>query len=99
SSPYITSKHAVAGLTRTAAIEYAARNIRINAVCPGIIETPLMAKTPGASEHRAEYAALHPIGRFGQVEEVARAVLWLASEEASFTVGTLMTVDGGWTAA
>lgn len=98
SSPYIASKHAVAGLTKTAALEYAKSGIRINAVCPGLIATPLV---PAALTARAstDTSAVFAMGRLGTVEEVASAVLWLASDSASFVTGTLLTVDGGWTAS
>jgi NAD(P)-dependent dehydrogenase (short-subunit alcohol dehydrogenase family) len=97
-SPYVASKHAVVGLTKTAALEYAKSGIRINAVCPGFIATPLV---PAALSARAstDTGAAFAMGRLGTVEEVASAVLWLASDSASFVTGTLLTVDGGWTAS
>lgn len=97
---YVASKHGVIGLTRTAALEYAQRGIRVNAVCPGAIQTPMLERymdsTPGGREamEKAE-----PVGRIGQPEEIASAVLWLCSEGASFTTGQALAVDGGWTAA
>ena len=98
SATYNATKHAVAGLTKTAAVEYASRNIRINAVCPGVIRTAMLNNHPNLAELEPKLVALHPIGRLGEVEEVVKAVLWLASEEASFMHGSLVTVDGGWTA-
>lgn len=98
SSPYNASKHAVAGLTKTCAVEYGAKNIRINAICPGVIRTPLLEKHPNLPELEKSLLPLHPIGRLGTVEEVADVILWLASDRASFVHGALVTVDGGWTA-
>lgn len=98
SSPYNASKHAVAGLTRTCAVEYGAKNIRINAICPGVIRTPLLENHPNLPELEKSLLPLHPIGRLGTVEEVADVILWLASDKASFVHGALVTVDGGWTA-
>ncbi|MDD3352082.1 glucose 1-dehydrogenase [Zoogloea sp.] len=97
-SPYNASKHAVAGLTKTCAVEYGAKNIRINAICPGVIRTPLLENHPNLAEMEKGLIPLHPIGRLGQPEEVANTVLWLASDKASFVHGALITVDGGWTA-
>ncbi|MCM2318180.1 MAG: glucose 1-dehydrogenase [Pseudomonas sp.] len=98
SAPYNATKHAVAGLTKTAAVEYARHNVRINAVCPGVINTAMLRNRPDVAELLPRLTALHPAGRLGEVDEVAEAVLWLASDGASFTHGSLMTVDGGWTA-
>lgn len=98
SSPYNGSKHAVAGITKTCAVEYGAKNIRINAICPGVIRTPLLENHPNLAELEASLLPLHPIGRLGTVEEVADTILWLASPRASFVHGALITVDGGWTA-
>lgn len=95
---YVASKFAVAGMTRTAAVEYAGQGIRINAVCPGNVRTPLLDSTTDASTQEA-LAGLHAMKRLGEPEEVAQAVLWLASDRASFCTGDLMSVDGGWTAA
>jgi len=95
---YATAKHAVVGLTRSAALDYADRGIRINAVAPGIIETSMMARVSGGTAHgRAAMVAEEPIGRLGQPEEIASAVLWLASAGASFAIGTTLVVDGGHT--
>lgn len=97
-SPYNASKHAVAGLTKTCAVEYGAKNIRINAICPGVIRTPLLENHPNLPELEKSLLPLHPIGRLGTSEEVANTILWLASDAASFVHGALVTVDGGWTA-
>lgn len=95
---YHASKHGVIGLTKSAALEYAARGIRINAVCPGIIATPMVT---GMIEREPEAmdALLkeQPIGRLGQPEEIASAVLWLCSNGASFVIGHALAVDGGYT--
>src|SRR3954466_3246677 len=96
---YHATKHGVIGLTRSAALEYAARGIRINAVCPGTIETPMvaemLAKEPEAMK---EIMRDQPIGRLGRPEEIAAAVLWLCSSGASFVIGHALAVDGGYTA-
>jgi NAD(P)-dependent dehydrogenase (short-subunit alcohol dehydrogenase family) len=96
-SAYSASKHAVIGLTRSAALDYATRGIRINAVCPGIINTPMAIAVTKNYEPEIVKAmvAREPIGRFGEPEEIASAVLWLCSPAASFTVGHAMAVDGG----
>jgi NAD(P)-dependent dehydrogenase (short-subunit alcohol dehydrogenase family) len=97
SSAYTASKHGVIGLTKAAAIDYAQSNIRINAVCPGLIDTPLSRRvlTPDELEH---YAKAQPMARVAKPEEVAAAVLWLCSDAASFVTGSALTVDGGFTA-
>jgi NAD(P)-dependent dehydrogenase (short-subunit alcohol dehydrogenase family) len=96
---YHASKHGVIGLTTSAALEYAPRGIRINAICPGTIETPMVADMIAKGElDRAEAAAATPIGRLGQGEEIAASVLWLCSPGASFVVGVALRVDGGYTA-
>lgn len=96
---YVASKHGVVGLTKTAALEYATRNVRVNAVCPGIIQTPMIDRfARGDAQARAALAAQEPIGRVGLPEEIASAVLWLASPGASFTTGHALVVDGGWVA-
>ncbi|MEM8779759.1 MAG: SDR family oxidoreductase [Cyanobacteria bacterium P01_G01_bin.49] len=98
-APYVASKHAVLGLTKTAALEYAQKEIRINAVCPGGIETPLLDNLAQGDNDTMEYIkSLHPIGRLGKPKEIANAVVWLCSDEASFILGQGITVDGGFTA-
>jgi NAD(P)-dependent dehydrogenase (short-subunit alcohol dehydrogenase family) len=95
---YVASKHGVVGITRSAALEYAQTNLRINAVCPGIIDTPMMDRfTGGTPEGRQGAVAQEPIGRVGRPEEIAAAVLWQCSDAASFAVGQIMVVDGGQT--
>ncbi len=97
-APYVAAKHGVIGLTKTAALEYAARGLRINAVCPGVIATPLTGNRSANPQYAAATVALHPIGRLGTPDEVAHAILWLASPGASFATGTALVLDGGWSA-
>jgi NAD(P)-dependent dehydrogenase (short-subunit alcohol dehydrogenase family) len=98
-APYVASKHGVIGLTRVAATEYAQEDIRVNAVCPGIIDTQM---TQGAEEESSDeldqLTQMQPLGRRGTPEEIANAVVWLASEEASFVTGNAYPVEGGYTA-
>jgi len=98
SPAYTAAKHGVIGLTRAAALDYAAQNIRINAVCPGYIDTPMMGRFTGdTAEGRAQVISEEPIGRMGRPEEIANAVLWLCSDAAGFVVGHPLVVDGGQT--
>jgi NAD(P)-dependent dehydrogenase (short-subunit alcohol dehydrogenase family) len=96
---YHGSKHGVIGLTRSAALEYAPRGIRVNAICPGTIETPMVTQMIATGDLDADEAVVNqPIGRLGTAEEIAAAVLWLCSPAASFVVGIALPVDGGYTA-
>ena len=95
---YVASKHGVVGLTKTAALEYAQQGIRVNCVCPGYIATPMTAPGMQDPERMARIIASEPVGRMGQPEEVAEAVVWLCSDAASFVTGHTMTVDGGYVA-
>jgi NAD(P)-dependent dehydrogenase (short-subunit alcohol dehydrogenase family) len=96
---YSASKHAVEGLTRSAALEFAKMGVRINAVAPGAIETPMADRMFGSAENlNKTFGAAHPVGRAGKPEEVAPAVLWLASDAASFITGHILNTDGGYSA-
>jgi NAD(P)-dependent dehydrogenase (short-subunit alcohol dehydrogenase family) len=92
---YVASKHGVLGLTKSAAIEYAQDGIRVNAVCPAVIETPMAERAFGEPGVSKRMVSLHPLGRFGKPMEVAKAVLWLCSDKSSFTTGQYIGVDGG----
>ncbi len=97
-SAYSASKHAVIGLTKSAAVEYGRKGIRVNAVCPGVIRTVMLERAVQADPKVATtVAGAHPIGRIGEPDEVAAAVLWLSSDASSFVTGLAHTVDGGLT--
>ncbi|PKM05155.1 MAG: short chain dehydrogenase [Gammaproteobacteria bacterium HGW-Gammaproteobacteria-6] len=97
-SIYSASKHAVLGLTRSAAVEYAKKGVRINAVCPAVIDTEMFRRAAAIDPRKADFAAaMHPVGRIGKAEEIAAAVLYLCSEGAGFTTGIALPVDGGAT--
>jgi NAD(P)-dependent dehydrogenase (short-subunit alcohol dehydrogenase family) len=96
SAGYVAAKHGVVGLTQTAALEYSAQGVRVNAVGPGFIETPLLAGMDAAA--RAGLVALHPIGRLGRPQEVAELVVWLSSPASSFVTGAYVPIDGGYLA-
>jgi NAD(P)-dependent dehydrogenase (short-subunit alcohol dehydrogenase family) len=95
-SIYVATKHAVEGLTKAAAVEFGKQGIRVNAVAPGTIDTEMVARFP--KEAQAWLLTQHPVGRFGTSEDIAAAVLYLASDAAKFTTGTILAVDGGWSA-
>lgn len=95
---YAATKHGVIGMTKSAALEYAADGIQINAICPGIIETPMMGRfSGGTAEGRARVIGQEPIGRMGKPEEIAATAMWLASDYGGFTIGHAVVVDGGQT--
>lgn len=96
---YCSSKGGIVQLTRTAALEYAQQGIRVNALCPGVIDTPMVERiTGGEPETEAQYTALEPVGRMGSPEEMAQAAVWLCSERASFVTGHPLVADGGMVA-
>ncbi len=98
-SAYVASKHGVVGLTKTAALEYAKSGIRVNAVCPGLIQTPMMERITNDQPQLGEaLVAAEPIGRTGRPEEIAESVVWMCSDAASFVTGHAMSVDGGFVA-
>src|ERR1700733_12869110 len=95
-SAYNAAKHGVVGLTRNAALEFASAGVRVNCVCPGIVDTPLVARTSGTSEEIREVLhRAHPLGRMAKPVEIAKCVLFLASDDASFVTGHALMVDGG----
>jgi NAD(P)-dependent dehydrogenase (short-subunit alcohol dehydrogenase family) len=96
---YVASKHGVVGLTRVAALENAKLGVRVNAICPGVVQTAMIDRVTGKqADVVAQLLAPQPIGRLGTPEEIASAVLWLCSRGASFTTGQALAVDGGWVA-
>ena len=96
---YVASKHAVIGLTKSVALEFAKQNVRVNAILPGGIETPMIDRyTQGNEKAQKFFESLHPIGRVGKPEEIADACLWLCSEKSAFVTGSSITIDGGFTA-
>jgi NAD(P)-dependent dehydrogenase (short-subunit alcohol dehydrogenase family) len=96
---YCATKHAVIGLTKTAAVEYGKKNIRVNAVCPAVIDTEMFRRANASDPKKGAFAqAMHPVGRIGKAEEIAAAVLYLCSDAAGFTTGIALPVDGGVTA-
>src|SRR5437763_3778851 len=98
SPAYTAAKHGVIDLTRAAALDYAAQNIRVNVVCPGYIDTPMMARfTGGTAEGRARGISEEPIGRMGRADEIADAGVWVGSDAAGFVIGSAMVIDGGQT--
>jgi NAD(P)-dependent dehydrogenase (short-subunit alcohol dehydrogenase family) len=95
---YVATKHGVVGLTRTAALRYAQEGIRVNAVCPGVVDTPMVEAVAKIPQYREAMEKMTPMGRMAQPEEIASAVLWLCSDQASFVTGHPLVVDGGATA-
>lgn len=96
SAAYVASKHAILGITRNAALEYSAENIRTNCVGPAFIDTPLLEQLE--EEVKQQVVELHPIGRFGKSDEVAELIFWLGSDKSSFTTGAYYPIDGGYLA-
>jgi NAD(P)-dependent dehydrogenase (short-subunit alcohol dehydrogenase family) len=98
-APYVASKHGVIGLTKAAAIEYSGEGVRVNAICPGVIDTPMVERAKEESPETIEQATMAtPLGRVGEPAEIGDPVVWLCSDEASFVTGESFVVDGGYTA-
>ncbi|MET0952627.1 MAG: SDR family oxidoreductase [Aeromicrobium sp.] len=95
---YSASKHAVVGLTRSVALDVAGRGVRVNCLCPGVVDTRMSAEAGDGDELRAAWAAAHPLGRFAQPEEIAAVAAWLCTDAASFITGAAIPVDGGYVA-
>jgi NAD(P)-dependent dehydrogenase (short-subunit alcohol dehydrogenase family) len=97
---YVAAKHGIIGLTQTAALEYAKQGIRVNAICPGFVDTPMIAKTSIGKDSAVEQRIidLHPMGRFGKPDEIANGFMFLACAESSFITGTTLNIDGGFLA-
>jgi NAD(P)-dependent dehydrogenase (short-subunit alcohol dehydrogenase family) len=99
SPAYVASKHGIVGLTKTAALEYATQGIRVNAVCPGVIDTEMITRfTHGSPEATEQLTQAEPVGRLGGPDEIADAVVWLCSDRSSFVTGHALAVDGGFVA-
>lgn len=95
---YVASKHGVVGLTKTAALDYATAGVRVNAICPGVIDTPMVTRATGGDDAaKAGYAQAEPVHRLGRPQEMADVALWLCSERSSFVTGQAIAADGGWT--
>ena len=98
-SAYNASKHGVVGLTKTAALEFAQKNLRVNCVCPGLINTPMVARMiDSGGMNEQEFLAAEPVGRVGRPEEIGEGVVWLLSDAASFVTGHALSIDGGYVA-
>jgi NAD(P)-dependent dehydrogenase (short-subunit alcohol dehydrogenase family) len=100
SAAYVAAKHGVMGLTKTAALEYASYGIRVNAICPGFVETPLLTKD-GVNDNekkRNQFKALHPLNRFGKSDEIAKGFIFLATDDSAFMTGSALEMDGGYLA-
>jgi NAD(P)-dependent dehydrogenase (short-subunit alcohol dehydrogenase family) len=95
---YAASKGAVVAMTRAMALDHAGENIRVNCICPGIVETEMVAKFSTDENARKQRVALHPMGRFGQPQDIASAAVFLASDESGWTTGSVLTIDGGYSA-
>jgi NAD(P)-dependent dehydrogenase (short-subunit alcohol dehydrogenase family) len=95
---YSASKGAVVAMTKAMALDHAAENIRVNCICPGIVETEMVAKFSTDENARRQRVALHPMGRFGQPDEIANAAVFLGSDESGWTTGSVLTIDGGYSA-